>query len=384
MSTDDKTGVRVRWLVTGAFTARPAGRRFHISPNTFASTLEATGLTFEATVPDRLGDGATRSYPVAFGSLKAFQANELIAAVPALAGLTALGAALAQTDATKRPDPVTAVAKVIELVGDGKLAAALKTKLNLAAPAAPAPAPPAPVVSPAPPPFQLTPWQPKPAYKVKYPKGPSPQAAFAFAAPPPGAKGKVKAAVAAALAAPDLSDVIVLDTETTGIGSSARIVEVAALHVKNGVVVRQFQSLVNPEMHIPSVVVRVHGITDAMVVGAPTAAPVLSGFAKFVAGHTLVAHNASFDFGILRGEYGRVKVAPPGCAMYCSVKLARVVFPEAPNHKLGTLATFLKLPHPPTHRALADCFTTMALLNAMAARKKSHQAVRLVGRSYDL
>ena len=64
--------------------------------------------------------------------------------------------------------------------------------------------------------------------------------------------------------------------------------------------------------------------------------------------------------------------------------LARVVFPEAPNHKLGTLASFLKLPHPPTHRALADCFTTMEVLNAMAARKKSHQAVTLTGRRYDL
>ena len=194
----------------------------------------------------------------------------------------------------------------------------------------------------------------------------SPQGAFAFASPP------------------DLADVIVLDTETTGIGASARVVEVAALHVKDGVVVRQFQSLVNPEMHIPAMVVRVHGITDAMVAHSPTAAPVLASFAKFVAGHILVAHNASFDFGILRGEYARVKVPPPGCGMYCSVKLSRVIFPEAPNHKLGTLATFLKLPHPPTHRALADCFTTMALLNAMAARKKSHQAVRLVGRRYDL
>jgi hypothetical protein len=143
MSTDDKTGVRVRWLVAGAFTAAPSGRRFTVSPNSFAPTLEATALKVNATVPDRLGDGATRSYAVAFGSLKAFQANEVIASVPTLAGLSALGAALAQTDAAKRPDPVTAVAKVIELVGDGKLAAALKTKLNVAAPApsaAPAPA----------------------------------------------------------------------------------------------------------------------------------------------------------------------------------------------------------------------------------------------------
>lgn len=243
----------------------------------------------------------------------------------------------------------------------------LRGSLPAAEPAPAAPAVPA-VAAVTPEPFKLTPYQPKPSkvYKAAYVKAPSPQVAFGFAAPP------------------DLSDFIVLDTETTGIAVGSRLVEVAALHVKNGVVVRQFQSLVNPEMHIPSIVEGVHGISDAMVAGAPKATPVLAGFAKFVAGHTLVAHNASFDFRILAGEFGRVKLATPGCGLYCSLKLARVVFPEAPNHKLGTLASFLKLSHPPAHRALADCFTTMEMLNAMAARKKSHQAVKLVGRPYDL
>jgi DNA polymerase-3 subunit epsilon len=263
------------------------------------------------------------------------------------------------------------------------LIARVRASLTSAEPAAPSP-PPAPAVDPAP--FQLTPYAPKPYKKSPYAKGPSPQTAFAFAAPAPvPAKVAAPAKVAPPVPAlPDLSEFIVLDTETTGIAVGSRIVEVAALHVKDGVVVRRFQSLVNPEMHIPSIVQGVHGITDAMVASAPKATPVLADFAKFVAGHTLIAHNASFDFRILHGEYGRVKVATPGCGMYCSLKLARVVFPEAPNHKLGTLATFLKLPHPPTHRALADCFTTMELLNAMAARRKSHAAVRLIGRRYDL
>lgn len=237
--------------------------------------------------------------------------------------------------------------------------------------------PPSTVVDPAP--FKLTLYEPKATKgsKTASPKTASPKA------PPPLVASAVTAAVTAAIP-PDLSEFIVLDTETTGIAVGSRLVEVAALHVKNGVVVRQFQSLVNPEMHIPSIVQGVHGISDAMVASAPRAAPVLVSFAKFVAGHTLIAHNASFDFRILCGEYGRVKVATPGCGMYCSLKLARVVFPEAPNHRLGTLASFLKLPHPPTHRALADCFTTMEMLNAMAARKKSHGAVRLIGRPYEL
>ena len=251
---------------------------------------------------------------------------------------------------------------------------ALLARVRASLPAA-EPGPPAPAPAPAPEPFRLTPFQPRP-YKVAYGKS-APRPAPPKAAAP-------KAAAPQAAPAPDLSEFIVLDTETTGIAVGSRLVEVAALHVKDGAVVRQFQSLVNPEMRIPLVVQRVHGITDAMVAGAPKAAAVLARFAAFVAGHTLVAHNASFDFRILAGEYGRVQVAPPGCALYCSLSLARAVFPEAPNHKLGTLASVLKLSHPPAHRALADCFTTMELLNAAAARRRSHQAVRLVGRRYEL
>ena len=246
---------------------------------------------------------------------------------------------------------------------------ALLARVRASMPAAEAPPP-------EPAPFRLTPYEPQP-YKVAYAKAPAPK----VTAP------KVTAAPRAPKpepVAPDLTEFIVLDTETTGIAIGSRLVEVAALHVRHGVVVREFQSLVNPEMRIPMVVQRVHGISDAMVAGAPKAAPVLARFAAFVAGHTLIAHNASFDFRILQGEYSRVQVARPGCGLYCSLSLARVAFPEAPNHRLGTLATLLKLSHPPAHRALADCFTTMEMLNAVAARKRSHQAVRLTGRRYEL
>lgn len=249
--------------------------------------------------------------------------------------------------------------------------------------------------SPPPAPASTTPSPPKPA--MVQGTTAAPQGSFGFLADPPTVFKKPspskaplppapvvtpKAPVIAT--APDLTDVIVLDTETTGIGAHARLVEVAAVHVRNGVEVRRFQSLVNPEMHIPAMVVRVHGITDAMVAHSPTAATVLAAFAKFVAGHTLVAHNAGFDFGVLSREFARVKVAPPGCGMYCSVRLSRVIFPEAPRHGLGALTSFLKLSHQPAHRAVADCLTTIELLNAAAARKKSHQAVRLVGRRYEL
>ena len=130
----ENTGVRVRWLLAGAFSAAPAGNRFSVHQASFAKQLEDAALTVTATVQDRLGDKDTRAVTVSFPSLRAFGVNEVVAAVPALKGLAALATALGSADATKRPDPQSAVDQVIALVGEGRLAAGLRAKLGLPPP----------------------------------------------------------------------------------------------------------------------------------------------------------------------------------------------------------------------------------------------------------
>lgn len=132
----ENTGVRVRWLLAGAFSAAPAGNRFSVHQASFAKALEDAALTVTATVQDRLGDKDSRAVTVSFPSLRAFGVNEVVAAVPALKGLAALAAALGSADAAKRPDPQSAVDQVLALVGEGRLAAGLRAKLGVAAPAA--------------------------------------------------------------------------------------------------------------------------------------------------------------------------------------------------------------------------------------------------------
>ncbi|MBK8697524.1 MAG: hypothetical protein IPN17_36035 [Deltaproteobacteria bacterium] len=129
------------------------------------------------------------------------------------------------------------------------------------------------------------------------------------------------------MAGPDLSEFIVLDTETTGIAVGSRLVEVAALHVKNGVVVRQFQSLVNPEMHIPSIV---QGSRHLRRDGGerPEGHARAGGLREVRRGAHAHRPQRELRLPHPQGEYGRVKVATPGCGMYCSLKLARLVFPR--------------------------------------------------------
>jgi DNA polymerase-3 subunit epsilon len=169
-------------------------------------------------------------------------------------------------------------------------------------------------------------------------------------------------------ASPGVREVVIVDTETSEAGRAARLVEVAALAVRDGTVVGEFQTLVNPEAHISSFVTTIHHITDAMVARAPTVGPALRELLSFIAGRPLVAHNAPFDRGVLARELQRAGLPRPEVPMYCTLKLARRVFPDAPNHRLETLARWLKVPAMPSHRALADCRATLGVFNAVAAR----------------
>lgn len=170
-----------------------------------------------------------------------------------------------------------------------------------------------------------------------------------------------------------LREYVLIDTETTGFGASAQLVEVAAIHVRDGLRERSFQTLVRPSVPIPWQATRVHGITDAMVRTAPREREVVLALREFFGALPLVAHNASFDMTVLRGAFARAGVAAPGCLVWCSMKLSRRFVSDAPGHSLGALARHLALSAVPAHRAMADALTTHALLDVILVRATARQ-----------
>ena len=156
----------------------------------------------------------------------------------------------------------------------------------------------------------------------------------------------------------------VIDFETTGLSPAlgARPTEVAIVLIAEGKIVDRFQSLMNPGVSIPNDIQALTGITDEMVRKAPKVEVVIRDAVQFVGTHPIVAHNAAFDSKFwdaeLRRINGRLKQE-----FACSMLLARRIFPEAPNHKLGTLVRTLGLPATGRyHRALADAEATAYLL----------------------
>jgi DNA polymerase-3 subunit epsilon len=161
-----------------------------------------------------------------------------------------------------------------------------------------------------------------------------------------------------------MSRIAVIDFETTGMSPSFgdRPTEVAIVMTEHGQVVDEFQSLMNPGRSIPGFISQLTGITNAMVRSAPSVGRVMEDAARFVGHAPLVAHNASFDRKFWQAELMQLGLYADH-AFACTVLLSRRLYPQAPNHKLGTLAEHLHLSREGrAHRAMSDAQVTASLL----------------------
>jgi len=227
----------------------------------------------------------------------------------------------------------------------------------------------------------------------------------------------------------------VIDFETTGMtpAQGARATEIGVVLVQDGRIVDQYASLMRSDAWIPPFIEQLTGISNAMVRSAPAAEQVMHEVSRFTAGCGLVAHNASFDrhFWLaerqwagcqddslesgtgqttpafnpyaprpstadqpasdpaehVKGPFGartprRLRPTPEHQppVFACTLLLARRLYPQAPNHKLGTLASWHALPDcGRAHRALADALTTAHLLIRMQHDLRTRLTGELAG-----
>ena len=160
--------------------------------------------------------------------------------------------------------------------------------------------------------------------------------------------------------------IAIIDFETTGIspGQGARATEIAAVLVRDGQIVERYASLMRSGAWISPFIEQLTGISNAMVQAAPPAERVMREVFAFTRGLPLVAHNAAFDRGFWHAEARRAGCADDAAHRFaCTVLLSRRLYPQAANHRLGTLAALHRLPSAGrAHRALADAEVTAHLL----------------------
>lgn len=159
-----------------------------------------------------------------------------------------------------------------------------------------------------------------------------------------------------------LPSYVVLDLETTGGSASGdRVTEIAAVRFDNGLETHRWSTLVNPGVPIPGFIQALTGIDDALVADAPGFKAVADHLLALLDGSVLVAHNASFDHGFLRGEFTRLgqDLRVP---TLCTVRLSRKLYPQFRSHGLDALIQRHQLHTDARHRAMGDVDMVLAWL----------------------
>lgn len=171
---------------------------------------------------------------------------------------------------------------------------------------------------------------------------------------------------------------VVLDTETTGVGR-AEIVSAAIIDSRGQTLL---DTLVKPVNPIPYASTRIHGITDRMVVNAPSFAAVLPELQRLLTDTNVIVYNAVFDRKMLHQSAEAAGLPKTDWKALSEWHCAMTAFAEVYGdwnaisrsyrwQKLETACRYYSIPVVGAHGALADCRMTLAVCQKMAGVAKS-------------
>ncbi len=168
----------------------------------------------------------------------------------------------------------------------------------------------------------------------------------------------------------------VLDIETTGGQYNKEgITEIAIYRFDGSEVTDQFISLVNPEIPIQPFVVKLTGINNAMLRSAPKFYEIAKRIIEITANTIIVAHNASFDYRVLKLEFKRLGYDFEMPSL-CTVELSKKLLPEVPSYSLGKLTRSLGIPIADRHRASGDAMATLKLFKLLLSKDQEKEIVK--------
>ena len=170
----------------------------------------------------------------------------------------------------------------------------------------------------------------------------------------------------------DQIEFIALDIESTGLAPGRhRILEVAAVIVRDGEPGAHFQRLVNPGRRIPQFITRFTGISEAMIKRAGIAADILPRLHEFIDNRPIVGHNIGFDLGFLSYEAQHASLDTDfPLEGIDTIGLARRYLTGMRRASLDRVATSLHLPIHNRHRALPDALLTAQVFALLLARAR--------------
>jgi DNA polymerase-3 subunit epsilon len=137
---------------------------------------------------------------------------------------------------------------------------------------------------------------------------------------------------------------IIFDTETTGLDRKVdRICEIGCVEMVDRIVTgRTYHTYCNPLHPVHKEAYRVHGLSDVFLRTKPTFRRIHNRFLSFIEGARLVAHNASFDLGMINEELDRLDIKPLDNEVVDTLEMAKAVHPRR-RHTLDALCSLYNI-----------------------------------------
>ena len=146
--------------------------------------------------------------------------------------------------------------------------------------------------------------------------------------------------------------------------------------MEDGKMIDSYYSLINPpSSYFSPMNISIHGITEQDVEDAPLFHEIWPEMLLFIGDHLLIAHNAPFDVGIVRAMLTYYDLPIPALRYTCTVRIARSVWPQLPNHKLTDLSKRFGFDYR-AHHALDDAVNCGRLFHAACPCNTEAQAVQ--------
>lgn len=160
------------------------------------------------------------------------------------------------------------------------------------------------------------------------------------------------------------NDVVILDTETTGLHGNAEIVQIAIIDISGTVLL---DTLVKPFRSIPSDATHIHGITDVMVDSAPTFDILAPQLRELLSGLTCVVYNAAFDERMLEQSARARDLTYEVPIFAADYTCAMEMYSQWIGYWSNYHHNYRWQPLPGgDHSALGDCRACLAVLRQMA------------------
>lgn len=159
-----------------------------------------------------------------------------------------------------------------------------------------------------------------------------------------------------------ISEYVVIDLEMTGLSPRKdKIMEIGSIKIKDGAVIDEFQTLINPNVEIRDKITDITGISAEDVKDKPLIGEILQDFFRFVGDNVLIGHSLIYDFSfIMQAAYDNKMYDKFDKKWYGidTLKIARKYILQEEKKTLTSLCEKYNIPEDGHHRALNDAIMT--------------------------